>query len=221
MKYFILLSVVLLTLLTGCVQQPEVVHYPCAVGAECVVNATHNPDCPEGTTKLAVTSNTIKCTEEEVETMNRFAVIETNMGTMKLELFENSMPITTKNFIDLTEKGFYNGLKFHRIIKGFMIQGGDPNGDGTGGPGYTIRDEFAESNRNTPGTISMANAGPNTGGSQFFINLVDNNFLDDKHPVFGKVVEGMDVLEAIGQVQTGANDVPVEPVVMNSVTIVE
>jgi peptidylprolyl isomerase len=98
------------------------------------------------------------------------------------------------------------------VIDGFMIQGGDPEGTGAGGPGYTIQDEFTDHNRNDRGTISMANAGPNTGGSQFFINLVDNNFLDNKHPAFGKVIEGMDVVDKIGQAKTDANDRPVQEV---------
>jgi len=123
------------------------------------------------------------------------------------------MPITSGNFEALVNKGFYDGLTFHRVIDGFMIQGGDPKGDGTGGPGYTIKDEFVN-NKNDRGTISMANAGPNTGGSQFFINLVNNNFLDTKHPAFGKVVEGMDVVDKIAKVKTDANDKPVTPVII-------
>jgi len=103
-------------------------------------------------------------------------------------------------------------LFFHRVIDGFMIQGGDPKGDGTGGPGYNIEDEFRSGNRNDRWTLSMANAGSNTGGSQFFINLVDNNFLDTKHPVFGKVVEGRDIVDAIGKVQVGQGDRPVQEV---------
>ncbi len=99
-------------------------------------------------------------------------------------------------------------------IDGFMIQGGDPEGTGMGGPGYTIEDEFTDNNRNDRGTIAMANAGPNTGGSQFFINLVDNNFLDDKHPAFGKVIEGMDVVDKISKVETDSNDRPLEEVVI-------
>jgi peptidylprolyl isomerase len=112
------------------------------------------------------------------------------------------MPVTAGNFEMLVEKGYYNGVIFHRVIDGFMIQGGDPTGTGSGGPGYTIKDEFATNNRNDRGTISMANAGPNTIGSQFFINLVNNNYLDKKHPVFGKVVAGMDVVDTIAKVQT-------------------
>ncbi len=120
-------------------------------------------------------------------------LLETSMGNITIQLYSD-MPITTGNFLSLVEKGFYDGVIFHRIIDGFMIQGGDPEGTGMGGPGYTIEDEFTDNNRNDRGTIAMANAGPNTGGSQFFINLVDNNFLDDKHPAFGKVIEGMDVM---------------------------
>ena len=116
------------------------------------------------------------------------ALLETNMGNIEIELFEKDMPVTAGNFRKLVEKGFYNGVIFHRVIKDFMIQGGDPTGTGMGGPGYSIKDEFSKNNRNDRGTISMANAGPNTGGSQFFINLVNNNYLDRKHPVFGKIV---------------------------------
>ena len=127
--------------------------------------------------------------------------LETNMGNITIAL-DPAMPVTTGNFETLVQKGFYNGVIFHRVMDGFMIQGGDPTGTGRGGPGYTIKDEFAANNRNDRGTISMANAGPNTGGSQFFINLVNNNYLDTKHPVFGKVVEGMDVVDTIAKVQT-------------------
>jgi len=127
--------------------------------------------------------------------------LETNMGTIIVALDPN-MPITAGNFETLVKNKFYDGVIFHRVIDGFMIQGGDPTGTGFGGPGYEIEDEFLPGNRNDRGTIAMANAGPNTGGSQFFINLVDNNNLDSKHPVFGKVVEGMDVVDTIAKVQT-------------------
>jgi len=154
--------------------------------------------------------------------MNRFAVMDTSMGVMKLELFEQRAPNTTKNFIDLAEKGFYDNLTFHRVIKDFMIQGGCPNGDGTGGPGYTIDDEFhPDLKHDRKGILSMANAGPNTGGSQFFITLVPTPWLDGHHAVFGKIVEGTDVLDAIGKVQTDSRDKPLEPVVMKSVKIVD
>lgn len=137
--------------------------------------------------------------------------LETTKGNIVIELRED-MPVTTGNFEKLVKEGFYDGVIFHRVIDGFMIQGGDPTGTGSGGPGYEIKDEFVGDNRNDRGTISMANSGPNTGGSQFFINLIDNNFLDDKHPVFGKVVEGMDIVDAIGKVSTGPGDRPVEEV---------
>jgi peptidylprolyl isomerase len=147
------------------------------------------------------------------------AAMETTQGRIVIELF-GDMPVTAGNFASLVEKGFYNGVIFHRVIDGFMIQGGDPTGTGRGGPGFTIRDELRAGNRNDRGTISMANAGPNTGGSQFFINLVDNNFLDDRHPAFGRVVEGMDVVDRIGRVKTDRNDRPLEPVKMVKVSLV-
>jgi peptidyl-prolyl cis-trans isomerase A (cyclophilin A) len=132
------------------------------------------------------------------DNMNRYAVIETGLGNIKIELFEQRAPITTKNFIDLAEKGFYDGLTFHRVIRGFMIQGGDPKGDGTGGPGYQIKDEFhPELKHDSEGMLSMANAGPNTGGSQFFITEGPQPHLDGVHAVFGKVVEGMNVVKSI------------------------
>ena len=129
------------------------------------------------------------------------ARLETSMGNITIAL-DPTMPVTGGNFESLVKKGFYNGVIFHRVINGFMIQGGDPTGTGSGGPGYVIKDEFALNNRNDRGTVAMANAGPNTGGSQFFINLVNNNHLDAKHPVFGKVVEGMDIVDTIAKVQT-------------------
>ncbi|MBI2630378.1 peptidylprolyl isomerase [Candidatus Pacearchaeota archaeon] len=138
-------------------------------------------------------------------------MLETSMGNITIELY-GDMPITTGNFKSLVEKGFYDGVIFHRVIDNFMIQSGDPTGTGMGWPGYTIPDEFTEENRNEKGTIAMANAGPNTGGSQFFINLVNNSYLDDKHPVFGKVTEGMNVVESIGEVRTDANDKPIEQI---------
>jgi len=146
---------------------------------------------------------------------------ETTHGNIVINLYSD-MPITTGNFEKLVEQGFYDNVIFHRIIEEFMIQGGDPQGTGMGGPGYTIKDEFthAGGNKNNRGTISMANAGPNTGGSQFFINLVDNNFLDTKHPAFGKVIEGMDVVDAIAKVQKNAQDKPLEEVKIIKASII-
>ena len=140
--------------------------------------------------------------------------LETTQGDIVINLYSD-MPITTANFKNLVEQGTYNGVIFHRIIDGFMIQGGDPTGTGFGDPKIpNIQDEFTHEggNKNDRYTISMANAGPNTGSSQFFINLVDNNFLDTKHPAFGKVIEGMDVVDKIAKVQTGAQDRPLEEV---------
>lgn len=152
---------------------------------------------------------------------NSLAVFETSMGTFKVELFEDKAPRTAQNFISLVNKGFYNGLIFHRVIDGFMIQGGDPKGNGTGGPGYVIPDEFHKDLKHTgAGILSMANAGPNTGGSQFFITLDATPWLDGKHAIFGKVVEGLDVVKAIGKVKTGVQDRPQTDVVMKKVTIV-
>jgi peptidylprolyl isomerase len=135
-------------------------------------------------------------------------LLHTSMGDITIAL-RNDMPITTGNFKTLVQKGTFNGTIFHRVIPGFMIQGGDPTGTGYGDPSIPeIKDEFTKTNRNDRGTISMANAGPNTGSSQFFINQANNNFLDSKHPAFGKVVAGMDVVDAIAKVPTNANDKP-------------
>ena len=151
---------------------------------------------------------------------NRNAVFKTNLGEFTVELYEDKAPITTKNFVDLIEKGFYDGLTFHRVIDGFMIQGGCPSGTGTGGPGYKIKDEFhPELKHTSAGLLSMANAGPNTGGSQFFITLAATPWLDNKHAIFGKVTDGLDVVEKIGKVKTGGADRPLTPVVMESVTL--
>lgn len=154
-------------------------------------------------------------------------VLKTNYGNIDIELFVDKTPATANNFIKLAESGFYDGVRFHRVIKGFMIQGGDPLSKdlsakamwGTGGPGYAFNDEISADNKNNYGTISMANAGPNTNGSQFFINVGDNNFLDTKHTVFGKVVGGMDVVMKISQLQTGMNDQPAEDVIIEKVEL--
>ena len=151
---------------------------------------------------------------------NRIARMETNKGVIRIQLFEDKAPITTKNFIDLANKGFYDGVIFHRVIDGFMIQGGDPTGTGRGGPGYKIPDEFhPDLKHDGAGILSMANAGPNTGGSQFFITLGPTPHLNNRHAVFGKVIEGLDVVKAIGKVSTNAADRPLEDVVMKKVSI--
>ncbi len=154
------------------------------------------------------------------------AILHTNKGDITIE-FNQATPNTVANFVKLAQAGFYDGTKFHRVMKGFMSQGGDPLSKddsqigmwGTGGPGYKFNDEITSSNRNDLGTISMANAGLNTNGSQFFINGGANNFLDTKHTVFGKVVSGIDVATVINNVATGSNDRPVQPVIITKITL--
>ena len=173
---------------------------------------------------------------EKVEIVEKIAVLETNYGTIKIELYLDESPITAGNFKKLVEEGYYDGVKFHRVIPNFMIQGGDPMSKqdsmvdswGTGGPGYSIEDEYIEGLSNVRGTIAMANSGPNTGGSQFFINTVDNIQLDwnvntykgqdwstSRHPVFGKVILGMDIVDEISNVQTTKPyNRPIDPVII-------
>lgn len=155
----------------------------------------------------------------------RIVVFETSAGMFEVTLADD-MNVTTDNFVKLIKHGLYDGTRFHRVIEGFMIQGGDPLSKdlskarqwGTGGPGYTIKDEFG-SLQNVRGTIAMANAGPNTGGSQFFINVVDNLFLNGKHPVFGRVTKGMDVVDSIVRSETDAQDRPLKEVVIKKLSV--
>ena len=151
---------------------------------------------------------------------NTIVVFETTMGTMKAELFDQKAPLTADNFKTLINKDFYNGIIFHRVIKDFMIQGGCPDGTGRGGPGYKIKDEFHPELKHTKGgLLSMANAGPNTGGSQFFITLKATPWLDNRHAIFGELIEGLDVLEKIGEISTGAMDRPKKDIIMKKVYI--
>ena len=148
------------------------------------------------------------------------ATISTDQGDIVMELFADKAPMTVNNFVFLAREGYYDGVTFHRVIKGFMAQGGDPSGSGSGGPGYRFGDEFHPAlKHDQPGILSMANAGPGTNGSQFFITYRDTPHLDGKHTVFGRVVEGMDVLEAIPERDPQRASQP--GVVMNSVTVVE
>ena len=165
-----------------------------------------------------------------------YALFDTTQGNFTIKLYDDMAPNTVKNFIGLAtgskqwthpttnesfqDTPYYNGIIFHRVISGFMLQGGDPGGTGMGGPGYRFNDEFhPEARHSKAGILSMANAGPNTNGSQFFVTLRPTPHLDNVHSVFGEVVDGMDVVMAIGSVPTGARDRPIEDVVMNNVTI--
>lgn len=146
--------------------------------------------------------------------------LKTNHGTIRIEVFEQQAPKTAGNFLTLVRKGFYNGVIFHRVIPNFMIQGGDPDGTGTGGPGYTIPDEFAPGLKHSaPGILSMANAGPNTGGSQFFITVAPTPWLDGKHAIFGKVIDGQAVVEAISKLPRDRQDRPREPVRIETASV--
>lgn len=164
-----------------------------------------------------------------MENTSTTVVMSTNLGDITLKLYSTDAPKTVENFIKLSGEGFYDGVRFHRVIKGFMIQGGDPLSKdlsqqslwGTGGPGYSFEDEIHANNKNNIGTIAMANSGPNTNGSQFFINTADNNFLDTKHTVFGEVIEGMDIVEMIDNVATEGADRPVDEVIINSIKILK
>jgi cyclophilin family peptidyl-prolyl cis-trans isomerase len=155
------------------------------------------------------------------------ATMHTNKGDIQVKFLEEQAPKTVANFTKLAKEGFYDGTKFHRVIKSFMIQGGDPQTKddaamdrwGTGGPGYTFEDEIHAENRNTKGTMAMANAGPDTNGSQFFINVAENNFLDTKHTVFARVTKGMEVVREIEQVSTTDSDRPIEAVTIKSISV--
>ena len=159
----------------------------------------------------------------EVEDSMLVAVMKTNMGTVEIELLKKQTPKTVENFSGLAKKGYYNGVIFHRVIPNFMIQGGDPTGTGRGGEslwGKKFNDEFVPALKHSePGMLSMANAGPNTNGSQFFITVIPTPWLDGKHTIFGKVINGMDVVYAISKVQTGAMDKPVKDVIIEEVNL--
>ena len=177
----------------------------------------------------AATQNQVTNTTSNNKDVKKYmnAILHTNMGDIEITFMDTDAPNTVANFTKLAGEAFYDGTKFHRVIKGFMIQGGDPLSKddamqsrwGTGGPGYQFADEIHTNNKNTVGTIAMANSGPDTNGSQFFINVADNNFLDPKHTVFGKVTKGMDIIEKIQNTATGAGDRPQTPMVIESITL--
>lgn len=164
-------------------------------------------------------------TPASVKNMRRLVTIKTNFGAIQFQTFDADAPKTVANFIALADKGFYDNLTFHRIIKGFMIQGGDPNHDGAGGPGYQFADELNPETESykagyVKGAVAMANAGPNTNGSQFFIMLEDYP-LPRNYTIFGKVVKGQEVVDKIGAEKTGANDKPLNPVIMEKITVLK
>lgn len=177
--------------------------------------------CDDKTT-ITKSKGQTKKMEAKITKTNPVILMKTTMGDIKIELFEDAAPNTVANFVSLIEKQYYDGLTFHRVIKGFMLQGGCPLGTGTGGPGYKFADEFSDKKHVGPGILSMANAGPNTNGSQFFITHVSTPHLDGKHTVFGKVIDGMDVVNEIANVPVamGSNK-PLKPVVMKEVQILE
>jgi len=181
--------------------------------------------CQSSETVKEKTDEQTKSIEKETQMPESMtvAVINTNMGTIEIELFADKTPKTVENFVGLANKGYYDGIIFHRVIADFMLQGGDPTGTGRGGEslwGKSFEDEFvSELRHDVPGILSMANSGPNTNGSQFFVTLVPTPWLDGKHTVFGKVINGMNVVEDIGKVKTGAGDKPVEDIKMINVKI--
>lgn len=222
-KFSILLTAVVL-LLTGCNEASD---------PETTTDSFSQNEVSEDSTKTP-TEATTEITSDNQETMSNFeqtgmpekgdeiVVMETTLGTIKIRLFPEFAPKTVENFVGLAKKGYYDGIIFHRVIPNFMIQGGDPTGTGMGGESFwggNFEDEFKADLKNIPGSLSMANAGPNTNGSQFFINEVDNSFLNGKHTVFGQVFEGMEAVDSIAKVKTGQSDKPVEEVKMIKVTV--
>lgn len=207
--------IIALLAVAGCTQQqPAETCSPTSGGAGCGV-----------TSDAAGSKITTSTTPASMDSWQKVR-LETNMGNIIVAL-DPEMPITTGNFEKLVKQGYYDGVIFHRVMDGFMIQGGDPTGTGRGGPGYTIQDEYTTHNKNSRGAVAMANTGkPNSGSSQFFINLVDNsalyggNIFNTKYPVFGNVVEGMDVVDAIGTVETGPGDRPLQNVTIIRAVIV-
>lgn len=195
--------------------------------SDAALQENYSPDQSTSTTSPSAPTTDAqgKVIANNAKTMK--ATLHTNKGEIVIEFLPAEVPNTVANFTKLAGEGFYNGTKFHRVIEGFMNQGGDPLSKddtqmarwGTGGPGYSFADEITPTNANVTGTISMANAGPNTNGSQFFINVADNRGLDNKHTVFGKVVEGMNVVMEINRTPTDSRDRPITPVVIERISL--
>jgi len=186
-----------------------------------VVGCVEDPD-EQRIASPTPTSGTGFTLMEVDQSKTYFAIIKTNHGSMVIELFGKEAPKTVNNFVTLSRDNFYDDLVFHRVIPGFMIQGGDPSGNGTGDPGYKFEDEFDKNLKfDKTGLLAMANAGPNTNGSQFFITTAPAPHLTGKHTIFGRVLDGQDVAEAISRVTTGPRDKPVEDVVIQDIEIEE
>lgn len=220
------LSILLLVVLLSARRAPQ----------ENILAGSDNRDTPSSTTQTTQKTSTTeegKTTSMTSKTYTKpfdmqlkdgvdyKVVLQTSLGNITIDLFEKESPKTVNNFVSLAKDGFYDGLTFHRIIKDFMIQGGDPSGDGTGGPGYKFEDEF-NTKKLVKGSLAMANAGPNTNGSQFFIVTTESTpWLDGRHTNFGQVTEGMDIVDKISLVATGNNDKPVTPVTIDKVEVLE
>ena len=189
----------------------------------CVLQPTPEPSGPSPTAAMETSEiSSGPATPSTAESTSYTALINTNQGSITVELYAGEAPQTVKNFITLAEKGFYNGVIFHRVIPEFMIQGGDPTGTGGGGPGYQFDDEIsANLSFDSPGILAMANAGPNTNGSQFFITVAPTPHLTGGHTIFGKVTDGQDVADAISIVPTAGANRPLSDVVINTIQIIQ
>lgn len=232
-KIFLAVGIIAVAfVLSACSHKPEATNSD--LYSESIVppvnRITQNNLAAEPAGPVNLTSNNMRNLDGQQDLAKEYskAILKTSLGDITVQFYGDESPITVNNFMNLAQSGFYNGTKFHRIIKDFMIQGGDPNSKGTdtsiygtGGPEYRFADEF-NTKKLVAGSLAMANAGPGTNGSQFFIvTLEATPWLDGLHTNFGEVVDGMEVVKAIEAVQTGARDIPVEPVVVNSIELVK
>ena len=220
---FLIFIIFLMPVLSGCVKKDNINLVNDHDNDQKIVQSNNN-----------LTNNLEKNMNQDILKKYSQAEFKTSMGDFTIKFYNDKMPITVSNFLNLADSGYYDGVKFHRVMENFMIQGGDPLSKddaqkvlwGTGGPGYSISDEFVKGLSNVRGTIAMANSGPNTGGSQFFINVVDNTYLDfdkeplsSQHPVFGEVINGMDVVDSISKTETDSSNCPIEDVVINKINL--
>ena len=211
MKHALPKTLTLTAVLAACAAVPAVLAQP-------------EPAAPNQGTAMPAQKQYKSAPEMTIDPSKQYtATMKTSQGSMTIELYAKDAPKTVNNFVTLAKDGFYDGVTFHRVIEGFMLQGGDPTGTGRGGPGYTFEDETRgnPNKHDAAGVLSMANAGPNTNGSQFFVTLAPTPHLNGKHTVFGKVTDGLDVVKKIGSVPTDANDKPRTPVTIEGITIDE